>query len=869
MKKTIQRLFFSLCFLVAFLFANSLTANHVAGGEMTYTHLGGNTYNIQLILFHNCSAGALPTTQPVTINSLSCGVQTLTLAQNANSTTIITPICPSEMDRCVQSSGTYGLSMRKYSAILTLTSCWSTADDIIISRDLCCRDAALTTISGGTLTIPTLLKTGLNNSSPNFTNHPRPYYCVNEPAEINFGGYDSDGDSLVYSLVNCLATVYNTPFSGQNFVHSSTPISIDPQSGHLSFTPTTVQTSVVCVLVEEFRNGVKIGEITRDLNLNINNCTNNFPIASGINGTANSSGTTGIFELNVSPGDTVDFDIAAYDPNVTDIIIQQDSQSLSFFMGGIGTILGASITSDSLPNPTGNFYWIPPNTYPKTYYIDVGIQDDNCPLLGTNYYTFKINVGCSKPMPNLPDIHTLCVENNAFSIPNFSPVTDGFWSGNGLVDNIAGTFNPSLVGAGNHTLIFQIIDGTNCVYLDSISMNVLNNYSISAGIDETICDEATSFLLTGQSPLSGRWSGIGVTPSGVFSPALSGSGLFQLTYSDTLNNCVASDTKIVLVDSFWVDAGLDETVCINAVDFSLTGQTPIGGTWSGIGIGNNNGFFSAQLSGAGVFPLIYTDSLNDCVATDIKIITVQLPSFTIDAGSDLHLCQDSSAMLIGFPAGGFWFGEGVQINGSFSSTAINNPDSSFAVYRYADNICTVLDTTMIYIRPPLIVEAGQTIDTLHANDLPFTFSGYSPLGGNWSGLGVSDPQNGVFDPSLVGQGTYTVTYTYHDSLCGFVADTKTVEVLFGVSTKEILTQSGIQIYPNPFNNYIEISFEKDLQDDANLKIINVLGEIEAMQEINIFPTDRLTFNTASLSTGIYFVSITQQEKTYTFKIIKN
>jgi hypothetical protein len=60
----------------------------------------------------------------------------------------------------------------------------------------------------------------------------------------------------------------------------------------VSFTPTTQQVAVICVLVEEYRNGVKIGEIIRDVQFNVTSnsafCTgNNNPVASGSGGSTN------------------------------------------------------------------------------------------------------------------------------------------------------------------------------------------------------------------------------------------------------------------------------------------------------------------------------------------------------------------------------------------------------------------------------------------------------------------------------------------------------------------------------------------------------------------------------------------------------
>lgn len=47
------------------------------------------------------------------------------------------------------------------------------------------------------------------------------------------------------------------------------PVTIDENTGAITFTPNIMQVGIVCVRVEEFRNGVKIGEVVRDIQFNV------------------------------------------------------------------------------------------------------------------------------------------------------------------------------------------------------------------------------------------------------------------------------------------------------------------------------------------------------------------------------------------------------------------------------------------------------------------------------------------------------------------------------------------------------------------------------------------------------------------------
>jgi hypothetical protein len=110
------------------------------------------------------------------------------------------------------------------------------------------------------------------------------------------------------------------------------------------FTPNTPQTAVICVRVEEFRNGIKIGEIVRDLQFVIQNCTNQLPTASGING------SNTVFDTTVCAGSTLCFDILGLDADA--------SNNLTMSASGLPT--GATFTvSGSGNNRVGRFCWNP------------------------------------------------------------------------------------------------------------------------------------------------------------------------------------------------------------------------------------------------------------------------------------------------------------------------------------------------------------------------------------------------------------------------------------------------------------------------------------------------------------------------------
>ena len=188
------------------------------------------------------------------------------------------------------------------------------------------------------------------NSSPDFGVYPPDaYFCANNTKLMSFPAVDPDGDSLVYTLVDPLNSSGNSngtsagsgtyPFypacqwaggySINNIVGGNPPMAIDPASGLISATPSIIGYFVFTVRVEEFRNGIKLGEVRRDVQYASLPCTVPPPPSLAVNGYQGSFPNYSL-QIDVSVNDTVCFDV---DANITDvndsIYIQLNSSNFS------------------------------------------------------------------------------------------------------------------------------------------------------------------------------------------------------------------------------------------------------------------------------------------------------------------------------------------------------------------------------------------------------------------------------------------------------------------------------------------------------------------------------------------------------------
>ncbi|HQV01143.1 MAG TPA: gliding motility-associated C-terminal domain-containing protein, partial [Bacteroidia bacterium] len=147
--------------------------------------------------------------------------------------------------------------------------------------------------NGGVINIPNSINTsfyietllqinpflGFNNS-PVLLNPPIDQGCSNQTFMHNAGAFDPDGDSLSYELFICRGNG-GLPCPGYSFPTATVSFSLDSITGDLRWqNPNSIACGEwnVAFLIKEWRNGVNIGYIERDMQITIYcNCPNNTP----------------------------------------------------------------------------------------------------------------------------------------------------------------------------------------------------------------------------------------------------------------------------------------------------------------------------------------------------------------------------------------------------------------------------------------------------------------------------------------------------------------------------------------------------------------------------------------------------------------
>ncbi|CAN5298719.1 hypothetical protein BH09BAC5_BH09BAC5_00370 [soil metagenome] len=743
-----------ICLIIAFIQTNTEAyASHAQGGDLTYTCLGGNQYRLRLAFYRDCSGAGAPGNVNIDISSASCNQNfSTTLNPLPGTGQDVTPICPSMQTVC-NGGNNPGVQEWIYEGNITLPQACT---DWVFSFTLCCRNAAINTIvnpGGQNIYIETHLNNVAApcNNSPVFSNIPVPFICSTQSYCFNHGAVDPDGDSLAYSLITPMTgptttVTYISPYSASQPLLSSPLVTFNNVTGDICMNPTQIIVTVMAVRVEEWRNGIMIGSVIRDIQLHTINCTNNLPNITGING-----GNT--YSASVCAGNTLSFYVNSSDAD--------PGQNLTVTWNG--AISGATFTTTAGPLPTGTFSWTPtPNNISNTpYCFTITVTDDACPYSGSQTFAFCITVtGFGL---NITSSGTNCGASNgsaAVLVTGGNGPYNYQWSPSGGNNANANGLLP-----GNYSVI--VTDANGCA--STATTTVIqgpSNANVNATVVDVQCFGGTNGSASlnvngGQGPYTYQWSNNTTSSSITGMPA----GTYSVVVT-TANGCTTNVTVTITQPNSDVTstASINGNVsCFGGNNGQATvnasgGTSPYVYSWNSIPAQSTA---TASSLNSGIYTVVVTDA-NGCVSSSSINITepsvlagnVTVTPVTCNGGTN-----GSAHILI---AGGTppyataWNTTPVQ----YGNNASNLNSGNYIVTVSDANGC--LFSSPASITQPAALSAGITNTTsvscyggtngtasVNAN------GGTAPYNYSWNTI---PPQNSANASSLAA-GNYTVTVT--------------------------------------------------------------------------------------------------------------
>lgn len=290
------------------------------------------------------------------------------------------------------------------------------------------------------------------------------------------------------------------------------------------------------------------------------------------------------------------------------------------------------------------------------------------------------------------------------------------WSGPGITNAANGTFDPAIAGAGTHTITLMYTEGP-CSGSQTTTIDVFNtptaNFTVAPDI---VCTGDTSLVTYTGTATSGAaytWSfgggtatpGTGAGPHSV-SWSTSGQKIVSLTVGE--NGC----TSAAFSDTIQVDNPLAPPI----INCSTT-VTSITFSW-------------ADVPGASSYNVTVTTGQTGTISGNSIAFT------GLSANEEVHIIVEAVSS-----------GPCANSSAEVSCFALDCPVVTLAIDPVADICLNAAATTV---------------------DLDVVISG--GLGGGvstWSGPGITDAANGIFDPAIAGAGTHSINLNYQEGNCTY------------------------------------------------------------------------------------------------------
>jgi hypothetical protein len=346
--------------------ATETKASHLSAAEFQYTHISGNDYLVSLYLYRDCSGIGMPSSVSVNMSSVNCGISNnVTLSQFGTATYVLA--IPGGQTTC-QGGVIPGYEEFVYQATITMPA---QCTDWIFSWSNCCRNAAITNLvnpSSKSIYIESTMNNTVVNNSPKYYIDPLFYGSMGSNFSVALGGYDIDGDQLLFRLEAPLDNAMSPiPFAtGLSVaqpltVLAGTPVNFSPATGQFSCVlGASAQIVVFDIIVEEYRSGVLIASHRRSFQILPINTGGHSMTAPSIGISANGTVVDQYRMEYTSAGQPFSFSMIFTDNDVADVITYNavhssimarfpDAQVTTSYPGGTAqNILQLGVT---LPTP--------------------------------------------------------------------------------------------------------------------------------------------------------------------------------------------------------------------------------------------------------------------------------------------------------------------------------------------------------------------------------------------------------------------------------------------------------------------------------------------------------------------------------------
>ncbi|WP_415161338.1 PKD domain-containing protein [Parafilimonas sp.] len=738
--------------LISFvLLAQYALAHHVKGGYIHYEYVGvGSTsgtskYKVTVTVFYGCGIEGPRTSVTLIAKNGATGSQVLS---TTISTTTSTTATKKSFSSCMVNPPTICYEIYTYVTTITLTDIES--GYVLAVTDQYRTDNIINIASSSstgiaiTATIPGNSGNDYHeNASPVFEFEDTAIVCYKEAFKYQFSASDPvDNDSISYAFGNGLnntssstspffaSLTYNSGYSGASPMGSS--VTIDAQTGLISGTaPATTGEYVIAVYVKEWRNGVLIDSVKKELQIYVYNCS--------------------LTAADLDPS------YINCDSFTTSFKNESSSSNISAYYWDFGV---SGITTD-----------VSTEAEPSYTYPDTGV------------YTVKLKVvstsGCSDSTTSTVAVYPgfypgFTVSGNCYQSPfiftdtsyaKYGYINYRLWNfGDGATTadtSSLQTVSYTYPSAGARTATLDVTSSKGCSATVSKTVNVTDKPDLSLAFTDTLICSIDTLQLQAYGSGTFVWTGNNIIYADSSSPLVYPKDTSQYIVTLTDKSCVASDTVTVnVIDAVSLSVMPDTTICTTDTAQLSIVSNALYYQWA------PPDYLSSDTAKQPLaWPLNATTytviaSVGKCSATDsVKITTVPYP--VVSASNDTSVCYGSTAQLSATTDGSSftWSPAGSLINAN-TLTPIAGPmdTTAYTITVYDTLGCPKPSTDVVVVNVVPKVNAFAGNDTSVVINQPLQFNASGGTYYLWT------PSTYLSDPSVYNPvGTYysadTITYT--------------------------------------------------------------------------------------------------------------
>jgi gliding motility-associated-like protein len=715
----------------------SVNAAHTKGGYLFYEYLGvgatANTakYKVTMKVYMDVSSSSAQITPPNGVsfsffdrdNSSFLFTRSLSIVSNNNISNCVLQACYP----CFSSVPQISYKIITYEEIVEFPL---NQKGYTVSYIRCCRLGGIINIQnsgdvGGTWTIDipgqVLGQQEYKNNSAKFFNNDTTIVCRNNSFTMPFNAFDPDGDSLTYEFVSAYeggstsnsaptqasfppygSVPYNSSFSGTSPLGPN--VFINRQTGIISGTaPSSIGEYVIAVLVSEYKNGVKIGEVRKEIHLKIGDC--------------NSVNAELTFNTVTCDGFTHSFINAAGNPGGL----------ITSYFWDFGVLNQTNDTSN-LENPSFTF----PDT--GVYIIKLivnkfGACKDSISRPFGVYPGFFPNFNSTGVCYNSP------IQFTDASTTNYGVINSWSWNfGDAAVlSDTSHLQNPTYQYPNSGSKPVQLIVTNSKGCIDTVTKNIalIDKPIIDLPFKDTlICSIDTLQLFSSFSSGNPSWQ-----PNyRIINPNSNNPFVYPLvttSYIVTANDqgCIQSDTVVVNVKDFvTVNVMPDTAICLTDAIIIRTQSDALSYVWTPAATLNNPTIKEPTATPVAAVTKYYVSAnIGKCQSAD-SVTIVASPYPIVKAWGDTTICFNGTAFLYGTASGDTY--NWSPVNGLINAntlTPIARPARTTAYILTTQGAIgcpkPAFDTVLITVVPPIIANAGADTTIVAGQPLQLNATG--------------------------------------------------------------------------------------------------------------------------------------------------